>query len=241
MTSPLFEVVYEDAGILVVNKPADLVCHPTKGDVYSSLISRVRLHLGLATEGEAHMINRLDRETTGLVIVAKTLDVARVWRRAWEAGMVTKQYQAIVHGHVSAEEGIIDAPLGKDDASPVVIKDRVRPDGSPSKTQYWVRRRFERDGRPFTLLQVRPFSGRKHQIRIHMASIGHSIVGDKLYGSDEQIYLSFVEKRITAEQWAVLLLTNHALHAQRIEAECDGRCWEFEAQPDAAFLGFLGE
>ena len=81
MTDTLFEIVHEDDELLVVNKPADLVCHPTKGDEYSSLISRVRLHLGKA-EG-AHMINRLDRETTGIVLLAKCDEAAKELRRLW--------------------------------------------------------------------------------------------------------------------------------------------------------------
>ena len=79
--NPLFEVIHEDAELLVINKPVDLVCHPTKGDVYSSLISRCRLHLG--TEDESPMVNRLDRETSGVVQVAKTPEAARELRRLW--------------------------------------------------------------------------------------------------------------------------------------------------------------
>src|SRR6266446_4082274 len=94
----LFEIVHEDADLLVINKPADLVCHPTKGDVYSSLISRVRLYLGV--EAEAHLINRLDRETSGLVVVARNLPVAVALRQLWEKRAVQKSYLAIVWGHL---------------------------------------------------------------------------------------------------------------------------------------------
>ena len=109
MTDTLFEIVHEDDELLVVNKPADLVCHPTKGDEYSSLISRVRLHLGKATG--AHMINRLDRETTGIVLLAKRDEAAKELRRLWEDGIVQKSYDAIVHGHVEPDSGTIDEPL----------------------------------------------------------------------------------------------------------------------------------
>jgi 23S rRNA-/tRNA-specific pseudouridylate synthase len=95
----LFDVVHEDDDLLVVNKPADLVCHPTKGDAWSSLISRVRLHLG--ADSQPQLINRLDRETSGLVLVARTETAARELRRLWEARDVTKDYLAIVHGRVA--------------------------------------------------------------------------------------------------------------------------------------------
>src|SRR5580765_8478016 len=107
----LFHVVHEDTDLLVINKPAGLVCHPTKGDAFSSLISRVRLHLGDGANPQ--MINRLDRETSGVVLVAKDPTTARCWRRHWEGCEVEKLYLAIVHGHVKQENGCIDAPLGK--------------------------------------------------------------------------------------------------------------------------------
>src|SRR3954470_11002624 len=139
MTSPipfdkLFVIVHEDEELLVINKPAGLVCHPTKTDEYSSLISRVRLYLG--KESPAHLVNRLDRETSGVTLVAKCDDAAREIRRLWENRFVDKEYLAIVHGHVREEKGLIDVPLGKDEASRVAVKDCVRPDGLPSQTEF---------------------------------------------------------------------------------------------------------
>src|SRR5437899_11807296 len=99
----LFEVIHEDAELLVINKPAGLRCHPTKGDIYSSLISRVRLHLGAGSP--AHLVNRLDRETSGVVIVAKTDLAARTLRKIWEGRQVAKEYLAIVHGRVRETSG----------------------------------------------------------------------------------------------------------------------------------------
>src|SRR5258706_8581881 len=130
MTKNLCEVLPEDAGLLVVNKPAGLVCHPTKTDEYSSLISRVRLHLG--QDSHPHLVNRLDRETSGVTVVAKLDDTARELRRIWESRQVEKEYLALVHGHVREKTGIIDAPLGKDQQSRVAIKDCIRPDGAPA-------------------------------------------------------------------------------------------------------------
>src|SRR3954467_14429468 len=136
----LFPIIHEDDELLVINKPAGLVCHPTKTDEYSSLISRVRLHLG--KESHPQLINRLDRETSGVTLVAKNNEVAREIRRIWERREVEKEYLAIVHGHVKEEHGLIDAPLGKDERSIVAIKDCVRADGAVARTEFRVIKRL---------------------------------------------------------------------------------------------------
>ena len=130
--SNLFEVLHEDTDLLVLNKPAGLVCHPTKGDEYSSLAGRIRLYFG--ADCTVHLINRLDRETSGVVVVGKTNEAARELRQLWERREVEKQYWAVVHGHVQQREGAIEEPLGADESSEVAVKDCVRADGHPSQT-----------------------------------------------------------------------------------------------------------
>jgi 23S rRNA pseudouridine1911/1915/1917 synthase len=267
----LFQVLYEDAELLVINKPAGLVCHPTKTDAYSSLISRVRLYLG--PEAQPQLVNRLDRETGGVTIVAKEAKAARELRRLWENRQVEKEYLALVHGHVSEAHGVIDAPLGKDEQSRVAIKDCVRPDGAPAITEYWVMDRGVRKSEvrspksevktgneevkllfpgsyfglrtshfepvPWTLLRVHPRNGRKHQIRIHLAHLGYPILGDKLYGGDEDLYLALVEDRLTQEQWSKLLLPFHALHARQVRFEWRGRETFFSAEPEPWFQDWM--
>ena len=233
--SPLLSIRHEDDHVLVVNQPADLVCHPTKAGPLSSLIARVRLHLG---NDDGRLVNRLDRETSGVVLVAKGAVAAAELGRI-VAGPADKTYWAIVHGHLSHTELRIVAPLGKDEGSLVAIKDRVRDDGAPAETRVRTIRAFVREGEPFTWAEVTPLTGRKHQIRIHLAHAGFPIVGDKLYGADEQRYLRLVEGRLSDEDRRALRMTSHALHARALAFDWRGRSWRFEADPGEEFQTFL--
>jgi 23S rRNA pseudouridine1911/1915/1917 synthase len=241
----LLNIIHEDSDLLVLNKPADLVCHPTKGDEYSSLASRVRLYLG--PDSTCRIVNRLDRETSGVTFVAKNSATAGELGKLWEARAVEKEYLAIVHGHVADGSGVIELPLGKDEKSIIAVKDCVRPDGTTASTQYIVLKKFSRNvptsavPQPFTLLRVLPRTGRKHQIRIHLAAIGHAIVGDKLYGGDEDLYLALAQHRLTDEQRARLILPNQALHATAIRLTWRGEKREFTAQPEDWFQSFIAD
>ena len=233
----MLNVLHEDDDLLVINKPAGLVCHPTKGDSMSSLIGRVRLYLG--KEGAAHLVNRIDRETSGVVLAAKNAATAGALGKLLESRQVQKEYLAIVHGTALPEHGTINFALGKDETSDVAIKDCARPDGAPAQTGYDVERHFERKGRAFSLVRLWPRTGRKHQLRIHLAALGHPIVGDKLYGADKDAYLAFVKDRLTEQQRAELMLANHALHAERLCLTWRGEARTFSAPPEAEFRDFL--
>jgi 23S rRNA pseudouridine1911/1915/1917 synthase len=240
----MLNVIHEDADLLVINKPAGLVCHPSKDGPMSSLIGRVRLYLG--ADSRPHLVNRLDRETSGVTLLAKTDAAALELRRLWESREVEKEYLAIVHGHVGGEQGTVDAPLGKDEASRVAIKDCVRPDGSPSQTLFIRERTFsklvagDKEPRAFSLLRVLPRTGRKHQIRIHLAHLGHPIVGEKIYGGDEDLYLALVQGRLNEEQRRILILPHQALHARAVRFEWRGQRAVFFCEPEEWFREFAG-
>jgi len=232
----MLDIIYEDADLLVVNKPAGLVCHPTKDGELSSLIGRARLYLG----AEAHLVNRLDRETSGVTVLAKNSAAAGELGKLWENRGVRKEYIAIVHGAVRADSGTIDLALGKDEKSEIAIKDCARPDGAVARTEFFVERRFHRCDRDFSFVRLLPRTGRKHQIRIHLAAIGHPIVGDKLYGASEDLYLALVQDRLTSRQREELMLPNHALHADSIGFSWRGDGKIFRAPPNADFTAFAG-
>jgi 23S rRNA pseudouridine1911/1915/1917 synthase len=230
-----------------------------------------------------HLINRLDRETSGVVLIAKNPQTAGEIGKILESRAIEKQYVAIVHGHVAAEQGTINAPLGKDEKSIVAVKDCVRPDGASAQTEFFVLKRFSRKGRgigdelqktpigasaaepfplsalrvceqwgegrgevlpsstfhlPFSLLRIIPYTGRKHQIRIHLAHIGHPIIGDKLYGHDEDCYLALAQNRLTDAQRAKLIFENQALHAHSLKFNWRGKEMEFSCEPEKWFAEF---
>ena len=236
--SDLFPILHEDTVVLVVDKPAGLVCHPTKDGEMSSLIGRVRLHLGHA---DGRLVNRLDRETSGLVVIAKSAEVAGELGRLFSGHAVEKSYLAIVDGHVPVDSLIMTGALGDDEASPVAIKACVRDDGAVAETHARVVSRWRRQAQPYSLLEVTPRTGRKHQVRVHLAAAGFPIVGDKLYGEDEQRYLRFVTRTLTDEDVRALRLEYHALHAARLVWTWRERQWVFASAPPSAFAAFVGD
>ncbi|MFN8623950.1 MAG: RluA family pseudouridine synthase [Chloroflexota bacterium] len=179
------EVLYQDADVLIVNKPAGLVTHPAPGHPTGTLVNallalEVEDGGGLATIGGVErpgIVHRLDRDTSGLLMVART-DAAQIGLQAQlKARRIHKRYLALVAGSVTAQLGRIEAPIGRDPRNRQ--KMAVVPDGRPSITGYRVRERF----REWTLLDCDLVTGRTHQIRVHLASIGHPIAGDPVYAT----------------------------------------------------------
>jgi 23S rRNA pseudouridine1911/1915/1917 synthase len=176
-------IVYEDRDLLIVDKPAGLVVHPSAGHASDTLVNALLAHGpgdqwgGIAGVQRPGIVHRLDRDTSGLLMVARN-DAAQASIMAQlKARRVKKTYQALVQGSVAAAVGRIEAPIGRDP------KHRTRmavvPDGRPSVTGYRVRERFA----DWTLLELDLVTGRTHQIRVHLDAIGHPIAGDPVYGT----------------------------------------------------------
>jgi len=211
--------VLRDAGAWVaLDKPAGLLVHPTKPDGEYTLWHR----LGELYPGESFFLsNRLDRETSGVVLAARGRDNASKLGKLVMARAIRKEYYAIVEGFVLRDRGVVEAPIlrqGTRMPSEIYVKQCVHPEGALSKTEYWVVRRM----RGYTLVRVRLHTGRLHQIRVHFSSIGHPVAGDKIYGQDERCYLDFIETGWTEELSRRLALPRHALHARSVEFVWEG-------------------
>ena len=232
-------VVFEDDDIFVVDKPGGMVCHSAQRPEYPTLVAWVREHLEDHAE-PVRLINRLDRETSGLVVVAKNERAAKILGKAVLRREIEKQYLAICWGEFEEERGVINEPIAVSKTAVVYTKrvvDRVT--GKPSVTEFEVEKKLP----GFTVVRLKPRTGRAHQLRVHMAWLGHPIVGDKVYGPDETLYLQFIEKGVTDEMLEKLLLPRHALHAERVafrHPRTGERC-EFQAPVPEDMQTFIEE
>ncbi len=177
-----FEVVFEDEDVIVVDKPAGLVVHPGVGRLSGTLVAGL-LHRypELAGVGQEHrwgLVHRLDKDTSGLLLVARNQESYRKLTAALKAREVKRVYLALAHGTLAAPTGTIDAPIGRDPTRPT--RRKVTHDGKPARTHYEVLETFpEKD---CSLLKVSLETGRTHQIRVHLSAIDHPVVGDRTYG-----------------------------------------------------------
>jgi 23S rRNA pseudouridine1911/1915/1917 synthase len=177
-------VVYEDNDLVVVDKTAHLVVHPAPGHESGTLANALLARypdLPVDDEGRPGIVHRLDKDTSGLILVARTEEARRDLQGQFKAGQVDKVYLALVQGRVEPGSGIIDAPIGRHprERKRMAV---VRQGGRQSVTEY---RALEQLG-DFALLEVRPRTGRTHQVRVHLAFIGHPVVGDSVYGYRKQ-------------------------------------------------------
>lgn len=239
-----FDVVGETPDLLAVCKPPGMLVHPTKPGGPRTLWDALRDLLGfeLATGGQVSLINRLDRETSGLVLVAKSAAAARRAAMAMQEGKIRKSYLAIVHEWPRDDTFEVEAPivrLGEVGPTTIHLQRAVHPGGAAAHTKFRVLERVLRDGRRFALLQAEPLTGRTHQIRVHAAHAGHPVVGDKIYGPSPECYLEFIRTGWTPALARRLLHPRHALHSAGLEIEWDGGPLRWTCPLAADLAGFF--
>ncbi|WP_456275848.1 RluA family pseudouridine synthase [Bacillus sp. AK128] len=186
-------VAFEDDYLLVVNKTANIPTIPSREHPRGSLANALLYYYDQKNIGSTvHIVNRLDRDTSGLLIVAKHRYTHHLFSKQQKASLIKRTYEALVHGQVLEDSGTIQAPIGRKDTS--IIEREVREDGQTAVTDFEVLKRYKE----FTHVALRLETGRTHQIRVHMSYIGHPLLGDELYGGSK------------------LFITRQALHSREI-------------------------
>lgn len=225
-------ILYQDRWMIAVDKPAGMAVHPAGRRLGGTLIHW--LHGCFRSDDPAcdvvpRLLHRIDRETSGVVAVGLEAEFQGLVGRQFEDRKVHKTYLAVVHGCPTPREGQIDFGIGPDRRSRVRLKLEARRDGSGqhATTSYRVLRSNDR----YALVELKPKTGRTHQLRVHMSALGHPLIGDKIYGPDEGIFLEHLDGALSDESRARLVLDRHALHAWRLSFHHPflDRSLEFEA------------
>lgn len=177
------DIIYEDDDVILVNKPKGMVVHPAPGHYSGTLVNGLMYHFGSSLSGingefRPGIVHRIDMDTTGVLVVCKNDNAHRALSEQLHEHIITRKYYAIVYGNISSDEGTVDAPIGRSpkDRKKMAINNR---NGRRAVTHYRVLERF---GGRYTYIECQLETGRTHQIRVHMASIGHPILGDEVYG-----------------------------------------------------------
>ncbi len=234
--NPDFTVINETGDYIVVDKPAPLLIHPSVPGNPPTLLDGLQALLAydIANGAALSIINRLDRETSGVVIVAKNKATARKLSIAMQERRVEKEYLALVHGKPKQSRFAISEPIlraGDVEESAIWVKQIPHPAGSPCCTHFETLRQHG----PLTLMRASPETGRMHQIRVHAKQAGLPIVGDKIYGPDENCYLDFIAGGWTEKLASKLLIPRQALHCRRMAIQGVGE-WKAELPAELEHL-----
>ncbi|MFO0982579.1 MAG: RluA family pseudouridine synthase [Planctomycetota bacterium] len=211
------EVLFEDAYLIAINKPAGVPVHPSGRLLHHTIITtlhqRFRNHQDPERDIVPKLCHRLDLETSGVLLIGKDEQVHAEVSRQFQQRETRKIYLAIVHGEMVPDTGLIDLPIGMANNSPIKKKRAVCGEGGqPARTRFAVERRLN----GFSLVRLELLTGRHHQLRVHLSAIGHPIVGDKMYGLDEDFFLKYYQGALTEEHQRALLLPRQALHAHQL-------------------------
>lgn len=230
-----FRVIDESLDWLVVDKPAPLIVHPANHKPEPTLLGGIEQLLAYEIQNGAHpaIVNRLDRDTSGVVLVAKHAAAARELGMIFQRREAKKEYLAIVVGWPEEDAWICEQPIlraGEIGPTGIWVRQIAHPNGCDSLTHFQVERRFMRNGERFSLVRCFPETGRMHQIRVHLAHAGHPIVGDKLYSGDGSEYLEWMAKGWTQGLKRVLHVPRHALHAASLRIPWAGKWIEWSAE-----------
>jgi len=241
---PQFRVIDESDDWLVVDKAAPLIVHPTNGKNEPTLLGGIEQLLSFEIENGdwPAVVNRLDRDTSGLVLVAKHRQAASKLGGKMESRQIHKEYLAVVRGWPERDAWFCDLPIrraGYTRESKIWVRQIVDPAGKECGTGFEVLERFEREGQAYALIHCMPETGRMHQIRVHLASCGHPIVGDKLYSGDGEEYIEWMASGWTEALQERLHLPRHALHASRLQLEWKGVQYDWIAELPGDMQDFI--
>ncbi|MFZ7308482.1 23S rRNA pseudouridine(1911/1915/1917) synthase RluD [Avibacterium avium] len=224
-------IVYEDDDILVINKPKDMVVHPGAGNPNGTVLNALLYHYPpIAEVPRAGIVHRLDKDTTGLMVVAKTIPAQTKLVRDLQKRKITREYEAIAYG-IMTQGGTVDEPMARHPTKRTHMA--VHPMGKPAVTHYRIMERF----RNYTRLRLRLETGRTHQIRVHMAHIAHPLLGDQTYGGRPRPPKNASEELLTT----LRDFKRQALHAimLRLEHPITGELMEWYAPLPEDFVGLV--
>lgn len=229
-----FEIIYQDENVIAINKPAGLKVHPTSLDDKSTLVNGLMAkfpeikNIGDGSAGSElrpGIVHRLDQDTSGVMVVARNQKSFGAFKKLFQERKIEKIYLAFVWGKIAKKKGVIEKSIARSEnyKKQIIAHKKTRTKIHSAVTEYKVIKEYG----DFSLIEARPKTGRTHQIRLHLASIGHPVVGDKQYGPKKSVSSEGISRQL--------------LHAQKLEFELFGKKYSFQAELSGDFTDFFKE